>query len=309
MNTKSITKTLIIIAGPTAVGKTAVAIELARQLKTEIISADSRQFFREMTIGTAKPTVEELGQVGHHFINSHSISESFSVGDFEKQVLALLDDFFRQHDTAILAGGSGLYIKAICEGFDELPPASKQIRDDLNRAFKEQGITCLQEKLRSVDPVYYQQVDLNNPQRLIRALEVALSTGKPFSSYRTAAINKRPFRCLKIGLNLPREILYERINQRVDNMVKEGLIEEARSLLPYRHLNALNTVGYSELFNYFAGMTDLNKAIELIKQNTRRFAKRQLTWFRKDAGIKWIMADDPRLIDIILKELYNTYPR
>jgi len=292
-------KTLIVIAGPTAVGKTAFAIKLARQLKTEIISADSRQFYREMSIGTAKPTPEELAQAKHHFINSHSITETFSVGDFEKEGLDLLNDIFKTHDNAILVGGSGLYVKAICEGFDELPTASAEIRNRLNQELIDHGITYLQNKLKIVDPVYHQQVDLNNPQRLIRALEVYESTGKPFSSYRKAEINKRPFHIIKIGLTLPREVLYRRINQRGDVMINEGLVDEVRSLLPYRHLNALNTVGYSELFDYFDGKTDLDSAIELIKQNTRRFAKRQMTWFRKDKDIKWLMADDPAAIDSI----------
>jgi tRNA dimethylallyltransferase len=303
MNAASLTKTLIVITGPTAVGKTTVAIELAKKLKTEIVSADSRQFYREMAIGTAKPNKTELSQAKHHFIDSHSIIENFSVGDFEKQALELLDNIFQTNDTAILVGGSGLFIKAICEGFDELPSASAEIRDRLNQEFNDKGLAYLKEKLKSADPAYYQQVDLNNPQRLIRALEVTESTGKPFSSYRKATINKRSFRFIKIGLNLSREILYSRINQRVDEMIKQGLVDEVRSLLPYRHFNALNTVGYSELFDYIDGKTGLETAIELIKQNTRRFAKRQLTWFRKDKDIKWEMADNPALIDSILNEL------
>jgi len=290
-------KTLIVIVGPTAVGKTAVAIELAKKLNTEIVSADSRQFYREMTIGTAKPTPDELKQAKHHFIDSHSIKENFSVGDFEEQGLALLEGLFKKHDTAILVGGSGLYIKAICEGFDKLPSASPEVREKLNLEFKNKGIVPLQEKLKTADPVYYCQVDLNNPQRLIRALEVFETTGMPFSSYRKFTINQRPFQCIKIGLNLPREMLYQRINQRVDDMVNQGLIEEVRSLLPFRHLNALNTVGYSELFDYFDDKTDLASAIELIKQNTRRFAKRQLTWFRKDKDIKWMDAANIDLAD------------
>ena len=283
-------KTLIVIAGPTAVGKTAAAIMLAKKLDTEIISADSRQFYREMSIGTAKPSAEELGQVKHHFIDSHSVSDNFSVADFEKQGLQVLDNIFKTHDTALLVGGSGLYIKAICEGFDELPVAPAGIRKKLNLELAEKGITYLQEKLKAADPVYATQVDLNNPQRIIRALEVTESTGKPFSSYRKAAINIRPFRIVKLGLNLPREVLYDRINQRVDMMISDGLVDEVQSLMPYRNLNALNSVGYSELFDYFDRKTDLNTAIELIKQNTRRFAKRQLTWFRKDEQIRWVDA-------------------
>jgi tRNA dimethylallyltransferase len=303
MDNNPLTKTLIIIAGPTAVGKTAIAIELAKQLKTEIISADSRQFYREMSIGTAKPTDKELSAAKHYFINSHSVTESFSVGDFEKQSLQLLDELFKTHDKVIMAGGSGLYIQAVTRGFDDLPVADEAIRIGLNQDLAEKGIQFLQDALKTADPDYYQQVDLNNPQRLIRALEVFESTGKPFSSFRKATVNKRPFNCIKIGLDLPREILYQRINQRVDDMIDQGLIEESRSLLPYGHLNALNTVGYSELFNHFEGKIDLDTAIGLIKQNTRRFAKRQLTWFRKDKEIKWFMADSPGLTDLILKEL------
>jgi tRNA dimethylallyltransferase len=283
---------LIVIAGPTASGKTAAAIRLAQYYKTIIVSADSRQFYREMSIGTAKPTPEELAAAKHYFIDSHSITDNFSVGDYEKQGLALLDELFKSHDKVILVGGSGLYIKALCEGFDDIPQADPKIREQLNLEFAEKGITALQEELKIADPVFYSQADLNNPQRIIRALEVFRSAGQPFSSFRKATVNTRPFSSLKIGLDLPREVLYNRINQRVDNMIKQGLVDEARSLLPYRHLNALNTVGYSELFDYFDGKTDLNQAIELIKQNTRRFAKRQLTWFRKDKKIKWLEPDD-----------------
>jgi tRNA dimethylallyltransferase len=294
---------LIVIAGPTASGKTALAIELAKKLKTEIISADSRQIFKEMAIGTAKPSPEELKQAKHHFINSHSITENFSVGDFEREGLAIVENIFKTHDTAIMVGGSGLYIKAICEGFDELPTACPEIRKKLNQQFGENGITYLRNQLKLADPAYYSQVDLNNPQRLIRALEVFEHTGVPFSAYRKSAANPRPFNSIKIGIDLPREVLYQRINQRVDEMVKQGLVEEVRSLLPYRHFNALNTVGYSELFDYFDGKTNLETAIALIKQNTRRFAKRQMTWFRKDPAIRWLKPDEDDTVDRILREL------
>lgn len=299
----SAVKTLIVIVGPTASGKTALGIGLAKNLNTEIISADSRQFYREMSIGTAKPTPHELNQAKHYFVNSHSITENFSVGDFEKQGLELLENIFKSHDTAIMVGGSGLYIRAICEGFDELPSASAGIRAGLNQEFEAKGINYLQEKLKESDPAYYQRVDLSNPQRLIRALEVFESTGVPFSAYHKAVTISRPFKCIKIGIDYPRELLYQRINQRVDDMIAQGLVEEARSLLPYRHLNALNTVGYSELFDYFDGKTDLETAISLIKQNTRRFAKRQLTWFRKDKDIQWIPADDPDMLEAALSYL------
>jgi tRNA dimethylallyltransferase len=280
--------TLIVIAGPTASGKTAVGIELAQQLGTEIISADSRQFYGEMAIGTAKPSPDELAQAPHHFINSHSISDTFTVGNFEQEGLALLNKLFSQQQTAIMVGGSGLYIKAICEGFDQLPVVDPAIREQLNMAYALYGIGYLQDKLKQADPDYYREVDSHNPQRLIRALEVFEGSGMPFSSYRTAVKNERPFNMLKIGLLLPREKLYERINLRVDEMIKQGLVDEVRSLLPYRHLNALNTVGYSEIFDYLDGKTDLQTAIDRVKQNTRRFAKRQMTWFNKDKEIHWM---------------------
>ena len=300
--TQPIIPTLIVVAGPTAVGKTAAAIELAKHFNTDVVSADSRQFFREMSIGTAKPNAEELAAVKHHFINSHSIAEPFSVGDFEKQGLALLDDLFKKHQYVILAGGSGLYIKAICEGFDDLPTADPSIRERLNLELEEKGISGLQQKLKEVDPDYYSQVDLANPQRVIRALEVFESSGKPFSSYRQATVNKRPFHIVKLALNLPREVLYNRINERVDMMVQQGLLAEVNALLPYRHLNALNTVGYTELFDYFDGKTSLDKAIEMIKQNTRRFAKRQLTWFSKDSSFQWFQANETDVISQMINK-------
>jgi len=291
---------LLVITGPTASGKTAAAIELAKHYKTVIVSADSRQFYREMSIGTAKPTDEELATVKHYFINSHSITENFTAGDYEKECLGLLNDLFKIHEVVVLVGGSGLFIKAVCEGFDNFPDAKPGGREKLNLEFNEKGIGHLQEKLKIADPEYYEQVDLNNPQRVIRALEVFETSGKPFSSYRKSDLSKRPFRVIKLGLNLPRAALYQRINQRLDDMVKQGLVEEARSLLPYRHLNALNTVGYSELFDYVDGKADLLTAIELIKQNPRRFAKRQLTWFGKDKEIIWVDADKKNLIENML---------
>ncbi|MDR3697311.1 tRNA (adenosine(37)-N6)-dimethylallyltransferase MiaA [Mucilaginibacter sp.] len=288
--------TLIVTAGPTASGKTAAAIELANHYKTVIVSADSRQFYKEMSIGTAKPTEDELAAAKHYFINSHSITDPFSAGDYEKQALNLLDELFKVYDKVILVGGSGLFIKAVCEGFDEFPDVAPGVREKLNTELDKQGLSFLQEKLKLADPEYYNQVDLNNPQRVIRALEVFESTGQAYSSFRSTKINKRPFRSIKFGLTLPKEVLYQRINHRVDEMVKQGLVEEVRSLLPYRNINALNTVGYTELFDYFDGKTSLDDAILAIKQNTRRFAKRQLTWFRKDAEINWLQADKKELI-------------
>lgn len=303
MNKIQGSKTLIVIAGPTAVGKTAAAIKLAQQFNTVIVSADSRQFFREMSIGTAKPDAGELAAAKHYFINSHTVTDNFSVGDFERQGLALLDELFKTHDQVILAGGSGLYIKAICEGFDDLPVADPETRDRLNLELHEKGISVLQERLKEVDPDYYAEVDLSNPQRIIRALDVFETSGKPFSSFRNANFNKRPFNIVKLALDMPREKLYGRINLRVDLMVQQGLIEEARSLLPYRHLNALNTVGYSEVFDYFDGKATLDEAIALIKQNTRRFAKRQLTWFRRDQYFTWFDAGAPDVINQMIKTI------
>ncbi|RYU90234.1 tRNA (adenosine(37)-N6)-dimethylallyltransferase MiaA [Mucilaginibacter terrigena] len=303
MNHEPLKKTLIVIAGPTASGKTAAAIRLAQHYDTVVVSADSRQFFREMSIGTAKPTVAELAAAPHYFINSHSITEPFSVGDFERECLQLLDELFKKHDVVILAGGSGLYIRAVTEGFDDLPTANPDIRDRLNTELAVDGITALQERLKDVDPAYYAEVDVSNPQRVIRALEVYEATGNPISSYRTSKVNKRSFDIIKFGLDMPREQLYDRINRRVDMMVHDGLLEEVAGLTQYRQYNALNTVGYSELFDYLDGKTDLDTAIAQIKQNTRRFAKRQLTWFRKDKEIVWMDARDEKLIENMLAEI------
>jgi tRNA dimethylallyltransferase len=296
MDKPSDNKTLIVIAGPTAVGKTALAIQLAQHYQTEIVSADSRQYYREMAIGTAKPTEAELAQAKHHFVNSHSVTDSYNVGDFEQDGLKVIDELFKTHDKVILAGGSGLYIKAICEGFDDLPPVDVETRETLNKQFAEKGIAWLQEELKAADLICYEQVDLNNPQRIIRALEVIKTSGKPFSSFHTANVKQRPFKAVKIGLNLPRELLYQRINLRVDAMIREGLIEEVKSLLPYRDYNALNTVGYSEIFDYLDRITDLETAIALVKQNTRRFAKRQLTWFNKDTAFTWFAPNQIKAI-------------
>ena len=285
-------KTLIIIAGPTAAGKTALAIQIAKHFKTEIISADSRQFYREMNIGTAKPSKEELEVIPHHLIDSHSIVDSFSVGDFEKEVINLLEKLFKSLDKVVLVGGSGLFINAICNGFDELPVASEETRNKLNQLLVEKGIEHLQEKLKKADPHYYAEVDINNPQRLIRALEVFESTGYPFSTYRTKTPKKRNFNIIKLGINPTREKLYEQINLRVDQMVERGLFEEVKGLVEYRQLNTLNTVGYSELFEYIDGKLSKEEAIDKIKQNTRRFAKRQLTWFKKSEDMNWFEANE-----------------
>ncbi|RFZ95849.1 tRNA (adenosine(37)-N6)-dimethylallyltransferase MiaA [Mucilaginibacter conchicola] len=300
--------TLIVIAGPTASGKTAAAIQLAQHFNTVVVSADSRQFFREMSIGTAKPTDAELAAAPHYFINSHSVLEPFSVGDYERECLQLLDELFKVNKLVVLVGGSGLYIKAITEGFDDLPTADADIRDRLNTELAARGIHVLQERLKEVDPEYYQLVDINNPQRIIRALEVYEATGKPFSSYLTAKGNSRPFNIIKLALDMPRETLYDRINRRVDLMVQDGLLPEVESLVTYKHYNALNTVGYTELFDYLDGRVSLDDAIEQIKQNTRRFAKRQLTWFRKDKDIIWVDTSDVNLTENILAAIEKILP-
>ena len=285
-------KTLIIIAGPTAIGKTSLAISLAKHFKTEIISADSRQFYREMNIGTAKPSEAELKEVKHHLINSHSVLDQFNAGDFEKESIELINKLFLNHDQVIMVGGSGLFINAVSHGFDQLPIATEEIRNYFNTILEEKGIKFLQDQLKKIDPVYYKEVDIYNPQRIIRALEVFECSGKTFSSLRTNIKKQRPFNIVKIGLNTDRNIVYERINLRVDQMIKDGLIKEVEGLKSFRHLNPLNTVGYSEIFDYLEGKSNREEAIEKIKQNTRRFAKRQLTWFKKSEDIKWYKPDE-----------------
>lgn len=280
-------KTLIVVVGPTAIGKTALSIVLAQHFSTEIISADSRQFFKEMEIGTAKPSAEELSAATHHFINSHHIGTLFSIGDFESEVLQLTEKLFEDHETLIMVGGSGLYVDAVCNGLDQLPDTDLKVREELNALLATNGINEIRKQLEHADPEYYAKVDQFNPQRMIRGLEFFLSTGQKFSSYMTNQRKSRPFKVVKIGLNTDRTILYDRINNRVDLMMTSGLLEEVRDLIAYRDLNALKTVGYTELFNYLDGAITLEEAIDKIKQNTRRFAKRQLTWFRKDDQIHW----------------------
>ncbi len=280
-------KYLITIVGPTAIGKTALSIQLAKHFSTEIISADSRQFFKEISIGTAKPKDEEMQGVKHHFINSHSISEDYNVGKYEKDAIDLIENIFENKNTVIVVGGSGLYIDAICKGLDELPKANEEIRNKINNILKYEGIEGLQKLLKQLDESYYNQVDLQNPQRLSRAIEVCLSTGKTYSSLRKEKNKTRNFNIIKIGLEIERTELYSRINARVDEMITQGLLDEVKSVLSLKHLNALQTVGYKELFDYFENKTDLKTTIELIKQHTRNFAKRQLTWFKRDEEIKW----------------------
>lgn len=285
-------KHLIVIAGPTAVGKTTIAIRLAQYFKTEIISADARQFYREMNIGTAKPTDEQLKLIPHHFINFLSVNDIYNVGQYEKDVLEKLNELFKTHDVVIMTGGAGLFIRAVTEGLDVLPSADPEIRESLQELFETQGIEALQIKLEDVDPEYYKKVDIQNPMRLIRALEVFYSTGKPISSFHIREVPERSFKSIKICLDMEREKLYTIINARVEKMFEEGLLNEAKKLFPLRHLNALQTVGYSELFDYFDNIIDLKTAKEKIKQNTRNYAKRQMTWFRKDKEFVWVDVDD-----------------
>jgi len=281
------TKTLISIVGPTAIGKTALSIKLAQHFKTEIISADSRQFFKEMNIGTAVPSEEELRSAKHHFIQHISINDNYSVGDFERDAMSKIETIHKKNNVAIMVGGSGLYVKAVTKGLDNFPDIDKNIRTELNKMFLEEGIEALQSELKSLDLKAYESIAIDNPQRLIRALEICIGSGQPYSSFLTNPEKSRSFKTLSIGLNAERSTIYDRINQRVDIMVNKGLVKEAKNLLTHKDLNALNTVGYKELFKYFEGEWTLDFAISEIKKNTRRFAKRQLTWFRKDETINW----------------------
>lgn len=280
-------KTLVVITGPTGVGKTSVSIDIARRYKTEIVSSDSRQLFKELCIGTAVPSEEELRAVKHHFIQTHSIKENYNASRYETEAINLLDQLFKKHDIVLLVGGSMLYIDAVCKGIDIMPDADLEIRQTLKERLEKDGIESLRLQLKQLDPDYYQTVDLKNPARIVHALEISLMTGKPYSSFRTNTNKKRQFSIIKIALDCDRKVLHERINQRVDIMVKDGLIEEAQKVYPHKGLTALNTVGYRELFDFFDGNTTKEKAIELIKRNSRRYARKQLTWFRRDETVKW----------------------
>lgn len=286
-------KKLIVLTGPTAVGKTKEAINLAKALNTEIISADSRQFYKELNIGVATPTEEELSEVKHHFIGHISIHNNYNVGLFEKDALDRIELLFKTYDTIVLTGGSGMYIDVVCNGMDSLPDVDIEIRNELNRVFKEEGISVLQEELREKDIEYYNIVDKKNHIRIIRALEVIRQTGKTFSFYRTNQKTQRDFQIFKFALQRERSELIERIDKRVDLMIESGLLEEAKEVYPYKNLSALNTVGYKELFKYFDNQISFQQAIEDIKTNTRRYAKRQMTWFRKDKEYIWLDAKNP----------------
>lgn len=280
-------KKLIVVVGPTAVGKTNMAIKLAQYYDTEVISADSRQFYKEMTIGTAKPDDTELELVKHHFINSHSIEEEYSAGDFERDALKVLDALFQKKDIVVMVGGSGLFVRAACEGLDDLPKAPEGIRNALNQEFEFFGLEPLKARLQVVDPEYYAVTDVDNPQRVIRALEVYETSGNNMTFYQKKDFKKRPFDIITIGLNTDRDYLYNRINLRVDNMMQQGLLDEVKSLHVYRNKPAMLTVGYSEIFDFFDGKITLEQAVDKIKQNSRRYAKRQITWFKKYGNTKW----------------------
>lgn len=293
-------KTLVVIAGPTAIGKTTLTIKLAQYFKTEIISGDSRQCFRELTIGTAKPDLKELQSVQHYFINSHSIADEMSAAIYEKEALSFTERIFSKNDIAFVAGGTGMYIKALCEGLDKMEEVDPEIEKSMISKYQEKGIAWLQNEVEQKDPLFYETAEKENPHRLIRALVYQLSTGKSIQQFKTGQAKERPFNILKIGLELPRQQLYERINQRVLNMMEEGLLEEVKSLQPFQNYKSLQTVGYSELFAYLDNKISLEKAVDLIQQHSRNYAKRQMTWFKKDKEFIWI---HPEHYDEILKEI------
>lgn len=280
-------KRLIVIVGATGSGKTDLSIAVAEHFGAPIISTDSRQFYRGMAIGTAQPSHEQMERVEHHLVDCFDVSEEFNCGAYERVALERLAKLFEKHDTVVAVGGSGLYIKALCEGMDDLPDAEPALREELLRRLETEGLESLVEQLRELDEVYYNEVDRCNPQRVLRAVEVCLATGQPYSSLRKGGAKKRNFEIVKVGIDYPREELYDRINRRVDMMMEAGLEAEARAMLPHRHLNALQTVGFSEMFDYFDGAITRNEAVELIKRNSRRYAKRQMTWFRRDKEIQW----------------------
>lgn len=292
-------KTCIIIVGPTAVGKTAVAIRIAQHFQTEIISCDSRQCFRELNIGVARPSTKELAAVRHHFIASHGIQELVTAATFEQFALQKAHELFLDHNVVVLTGGTGLYVKAFCEGLDQIPAVPMAVREAIQLEYAEQGISWLQESIKNLDPQYVEQGEMQNPQRLMRALEVVQTTGRSILSFQKQSKRTLPFNIIKIGLNHPRELMYDRINRRVEGMMEAGLVEEVRELYPNRHLNALQTVGYTELFDYFEGKCSLAAAMESIQQHTRHYAKRQLTWFRKDTSIAWMEPDANQVLNHI----------
>lgn len=301
-------KTCIVIVGPTAVGKTAAAIKVAQHFSTQIISADSRQCFRELNIGVAKPSAEELQAVQHHFINSHSIQDEMNAAIYEQYAVKCINELFKKRDIVVITGGTGLYVKTFCDGIDEVPEIDASIKERIIAGYEQDGLIWLQKEVENYDPLYYGKGEIHNPQRLIRALAVKLSTGRSIIEFQTQQKKKRDFNIIKIGLEMPRELLYNRINERVDIMMDQGLLKEVESLVPYKNLNALQTVGYRELFSYLDGDTSLEYAVQMIKQNTRHYAKRQMTWFKKDEEVKWIDAekfDLKKLVELIDNEVMD----
>lgn len=296
--------TLIIVLGPTGVGKSDISVQLAKFFHSEIVSADSRQFFKELSIGTAVPPIDDLMEVPHHFIQNKSIHQYYNVSEYETEALSLLEVLFKKRNPVILAGGSMMYIDTICKGIDDIPTVDPEIRNEVIRWYETHGIEALREKLKELDPEYYRIVDLNNPKRMLHAVEVCTMTGKTFTSFRTQTIKERPFRIIKIGINQDRKVLYDRINQRVIRMMDAGLLEEAKSVYPYRHLNSLNTVGYKELFLYLDGECSLEEAVDLIQRNSRKYARKQLTWFRRDQDIAWFEPTHlPQIIEYLTSKL------
>jgi tRNA dimethylallyltransferase len=287
-------KHLVVLSGPTGVGKTDTAIQLAQHYNTEIVSADSRQIFRELTVGTAVPSVEELSAAKHHFIQTHSISENYNASRYENEAVALLTQLFKKYDVLFLVGGSMLYIDAVCKGIDHMPDHDPDIRKDLKKQLEKNGLEHLRRQLKKLDPNYYLRVDLKNPNRIIHALEISILTGKPYSSFRMEVPKKRSFGISKFALNCERQVLHERINKRVDLMIQNGLIEEARKVYPLRHLNALNTVGYRELFDFIDGTINQDRAIDLIKRNSRRYARKQISWLNRDENTVWFKRGETR---------------
>lgn len=296
---------LVVVVGPTAVGKTAVTIALAQHFQGQIISCDSRQFYQEMEIGTAKPDKEEMAQIPHHFINSHSIDQDYDAGAFAEGAEKLLENLFRKNKVQFMVGGSGLYVRAFCEGLDEMPETDPQLRAELNRQLEQEGLDSLLTELKSADPVYYDLVDRKNPQRVVRGLEVIRSTGMPYSHFRQGGQQKEhAFDILKIGLEMDRTTLYQRIDHRMDMMIEQGLFEEAKALYPHKDKNALQTVGYKEIFDYLDGIHDKEETIRLLKRNSRRYAKRQMTWFKKDTEVRWFEPDQiPQIIATVEERL------
>ena len=298
-------KTLIVITGPTAVGKTALCMDIAKHFDIPIINADSRQIYRELKIGTARPSNKQMSEVKHYFVGTLGMDDYYSASLYEQQVLKLLDELFKTSDYALLSGGSMMYIDAVCNGIDDIPTVDDETRNTLKKRLLMEGLGSLCEELRQRDPEYYEIVDKQNPRRVVHALEICVMTGKPYSSFRKQEKKVRPFRIIKIGLTRPREELYKRINRRVDKMMKEGLLEEAQQMYPKRELNALNTVGYKEMFEYMKGKWTLHEAVERIKGNTRRYARKQLTWYKKDEQIRWFHPDDKEEIISYIEQQTN----